>query len=54
MFLDHVDVVQQPLAGWPDVVVAAIMAGLALQGAWTVIRQSVGELRRPVFSVAAE
>jgi Co/Zn/Cd efflux system component len=40
--------------GWPDVVVAAIMAGLALQGAWTVIRQSVGELRRPVFSVAAE
>jgi Co/Zn/Cd efflux system component len=40
--------------GWPDVVVAAIMAGLALQGAWTVIRQSVGELRRPAFSVAAE
>jgi Co/Zn/Cd efflux system component len=41
-------------AGWPDVVVAAIMAGLALQGAWTVIRQSIGELRRPPFSVAAE
>jgi Co/Zn/Cd efflux system component len=33
--------------GWPDVVVAAIMAGLALQGAATVIRQSLGELRLP-------
>jgi Co/Zn/Cd efflux system component len=34
--------------GWPDVVVAAIMATLALQGAATVIRQSLGELRQPV------
>jgi Co/Zn/Cd efflux system component len=34
--------------GWPDVVVATIMAGLALQGAWTVARQSLGELRRPL------
>jgi Co/Zn/Cd efflux system component len=33
--------------GWPDVVVAAIMAGLALQGAALVIRQSLGELRQP-------
>src|SRR2546428_8474946 len=33
-------------AGWPDIVVAAAMAGLALQGAWTVIEQSLGELRR--------
>jgi Co/Zn/Cd efflux system component len=40
--------------GWPDFIVAAIMAALALQGAWTVIRQSIGELRRPVFPVAAE
>jgi Co/Zn/Cd efflux system component len=31
--------------GWPDVVVAAIMAGLALQGAAVVIRQAAGELR---------
>jgi Co/Zn/Cd efflux system component len=31
--------------GWPDFIVAAIMAALALQGAWTVIRQSVGEFR---------
>jgi Co/Zn/Cd efflux system component len=34
--------------GWPDVIVATIMAGLALQGAWIVARQSLGELRRPL------
>jgi Co/Zn/Cd efflux system component len=34
--------------GWPDIIVAVIMAGLALQGAATVIRQSPGELRQPV------
>lgn len=34
-------------AGWPDLVVAAIMAGLGLQGAWIVIRQSLGEMRQP-------
>jgi Co/Zn/Cd efflux system component len=34
--------------GWPDIVVAAIMATLALQGATVVIRQSLGEMRRPV------
>ena len=34
--------------GWPDVIVAAIMAGLALQGAWIVVRQSLGELRQPL------
>ncbi|MDP8919171.1 MAG: cation transporter, partial [Pseudomonadota bacterium] len=32
-------------AGWPDLVVATIMAGLALQGAWMVLRQSLAELR---------
>src|SRR5262249_15727643 len=31
--------------GWPDVTVAAIMAGLALQGAWIVVRKSFSELR---------
>lgn len=31
--------------GWPDVIVAAIMAVLAIQGASTVIRQAGGELR---------
>jgi Co/Zn/Cd efflux system component len=39
--------------GWPDIVVAAIMATLALQGAAVVIRQSVAELRLPV-AVPAE
>jgi Co/Zn/Cd efflux system component len=32
--------------GWPDIIVAAIMASLALQGAWLVIRQSLAELHR--------
>jgi Co/Zn/Cd efflux system component len=31
--------------GWPDVMVAAIMAGLALQGAWVVLKHSRAELR---------
>jgi len=39
--------------GWPDIIVAVIMAGLALQGAATVIRRSLGELRQPI-SVPAE
>ena len=33
-------------AGWPDILVAATMAALALQGASTVLRQSVGEMRQ--------
>lgn len=32
--------------GWPDVIVAAMMAGLALQGAALVMQQALGELRR--------
>jgi Co/Zn/Cd efflux system component len=36
--------------GWPDIVVAIIMAGLAIQGAMTVVRQSLGELRQPVLA----
>jgi Co/Zn/Cd efflux system component len=43
-------------SGWPDIVVAAIMAVLALQGAVIVLRQAASELRktpRPV-SVPAE
>jgi Co/Zn/Cd efflux system component len=32
--------------GWPDIIVAAIMASLALQGAWLVIRQSLAELNQ--------
>jgi Co/Zn/Cd efflux system component len=33
-------------AGWPDILVAATMAALALQGASTVLRQSLGEMRQ--------
>jgi Co/Zn/Cd efflux system component len=39
--------------GWPDVIVATIMAGLAIQGAILVIRQAAGELR-PRRLVSAE
>ena len=39
--------------GWPDVIVAAIMAALALQGAAVVARQAMEELRRRPMSVAA-
>jgi Co/Zn/Cd efflux system component len=39
--------------GWPDVIVAAVMAALALQGAATVVRQSLGELRQPTAAHAA-
>jgi Co/Zn/Cd efflux system component len=34
--------------GWPDLIVAAIMAALALQGATTVVQHSLKELRQPV------
>src|SRR5882672_11361681 len=40
--------------GWPDIVVAAIIASLALQGAAVVARQAAEELRRTPISVAAE
>jgi len=40
-------------AGWPDIVVATIMAGLALRGAVVVVRQALGEYREPL-PVAAE
>jgi Co/Zn/Cd efflux system component len=40
--------------GWPDVIVAAIMSSLSLQGATVVIRQSLGEIRVDHVSVAAE
>jgi Co/Zn/Cd efflux system component len=38
--------------GRPDVMVAAIMAALAVQGATTVVRQSLKELRLPVIMPA--
>ena len=38
--------------GWPDITVAAIMAALALQGAWIVIGHSWSELRAPALASA--
>jgi Co/Zn/Cd efflux system component len=38
--------------GWPDVIVAAIMAGLALQGATLVIQQAIRELHRGKLAAA--
>lgn len=38
---------------WPDLVVAALMAGLFLWSAWQILRQSLAELRQPV-GVATE
>ena len=40
--------------GWPDVMVAVIMASLALQGAWTVLNQSRTELRISTSPTPAE
>src|SRR5499427_9387901 len=39
--------------GWPGIIVATIMSALALQGATVVVRQAIGEHRRP-FPIAAE
>jgi Co/Zn/Cd efflux system component len=38
-------------AGWPDFIVAAIMAVLALQGAAVVARQAIEELRHTSVAV---
>jgi Co/Zn/Cd efflux system component len=37
-------------SGWPDMIVAAVMAMLALQGAMTVIRQAKSEFRSDRFA----
>lgn len=39
--------------GWPDIVVAAVMGLLALQGAWLVIRQASGEMRQAGIPLTA-
>ena len=39
--------------GWPDVIVAAIMSGLGLQGGWQIVRQARAELRRPAAGLVA-
>jgi Co/Zn/Cd efflux system component len=40
--------------GWPDIIVAVIMAFLALQGAALVLRRSLAELRGTPSPVPAE
>ena len=40
--------------GWPDLIVAATMAALALQGAWTVLRHAWFELRSTGIFAPAE
>jgi Co/Zn/Cd efflux system component len=40
--------------GWPDLIVAAIMATLAIQGAWIVVRQVRGELQSLKPNLAAQ
>jgi Co/Zn/Cd efflux system component len=40
--------------GWPDIAVAAIMAGLALWGAWQVARLALAELRTIASPAPAE
>jgi Co/Zn/Cd efflux system component len=40
--------------GWPDVIVAATMAVLALQGSWVVIRKAWGELHPSLSPIKAE
>jgi Co/Zn/Cd efflux system component len=41
-------------SGWPDIAVAGVMAALALQGAFVVIRQSLAELAAAPALSAAE
>jgi len=38
--------------GWPDIIVAATMAGLALHGAWQIVRHAQSELRNPLPSLS--
>lgn len=38
---------------WPDLLVAAIMAGLSITGGWTIMRQASGEFRKPTTLNAA-
>jgi Co/Zn/Cd efflux system component len=41
-------------SGWPDIIVAVIMAGLALQGSWIVLRRALFELRSTGLFAPAE
>ncbi len=37
--------------GWPDVIVAATMAGLGISGGWQIINQAISELRQATAAV---
>ena len=37
--------------GWPDVIVAATMAGLGISGGWQIIRQAISELHQTTAAV---
>ena len=39
--------------GWPDAIVAVIMASLALSSSWQVLRQALGEWREPQITESA-
>jgi Co/Zn/Cd efflux system component len=39
--------------GWPDVIVAAVMAALGISGGWQIMRQAAGELRGGRHRLAA-
>ena len=40
--------------GWPDIIVAAVMAGLGISGGWQIVRQSLEELRTKKISWAGD
>ena len=42
--------------GWPDLIVASIMAGLGISGGWQIVRQATAELRSAsaALPIAAE
>jgi Co/Zn/Cd efflux system component len=40
--------------GWPDIIVAAIMAGLGISGGWQIVRQAYGELGAEPAAAPAE
>jgi hypothetical protein len=40
--------------GWPDFIVAAIMAGLGISGGFQIVRQAWGELQQERMPVPAE
>ena len=41
--------------GWPDIIVAAIMAVLGISGGWQIVRQASAELRTvPALAAAGE